>query len=116
MQANIATMTPDGIVVLLAPLPLVDTKSGPHTALTATAIHIAVIASDAQTSDVMCSSQCCRSGTGCCETVDIFDPPFPAPTFARQRGGAIRESAERARLHAQESAQREPGSDRADRQ
>src|SRR5215475_10569420 len=79
MQANIATTTPDGIVVLLAPLPLVDTKSGPHTALTATAIHIAVIASDAQTSAVMCSSQCCRSGTECCETVDIVHPPFPAP-------------------------------------
>jgi hypothetical protein len=56
-------MTPDGIVVLFPPL-LVDTKSGPQTALTATAIHIDVIANDAQTSAVMYSSQCSRSGIG----------------------------------------------------
>jgi hypothetical protein len=40
---------PDGMVELLPSL-LVPTKSGPQTAVTATAIHIAVIASDAQTS------------------------------------------------------------------
>ena len=49
MVANSATKIPDGMVVLLPSL-LDPTKSEPQTAVTATAIHIAVIASDAQTS------------------------------------------------------------------
>jgi len=47
MHANRATAIPDGTVVLFVPEPLVDTKFGPQTAATETAIHIAVIASDA---------------------------------------------------------------------
>jgi len=50
MDANIATAIPEGMVVLFVPDPLEETKSGPHTALTATAIHIAKIASEAHTS------------------------------------------------------------------
>jgi hypothetical protein len=50
IAANIATAIPDGIVVLLVPDPLEETKSGPHTALTATANHIAVTASEAHIS------------------------------------------------------------------
>ncbi|MCE3286578.1 MAG: hypothetical protein K0S64_184 [Gaiellaceae bacterium] len=50
MDANIATAIPDGMVVLSVPDPLEETKSGPHTALTATATHIAEIASDAHIS------------------------------------------------------------------
>jgi hypothetical protein len=49
-HAKIATKIPDGIVVLLDPDPVVDTKSGPQTAVAATAIHIDVIASDAHAS------------------------------------------------------------------
>jgi hypothetical protein len=49
MDANSATKMPDGMVELLPSL-LDPTKSGPQRAVTETAIHIAVIASDAQTS------------------------------------------------------------------
>ena len=49
MVANSPTKIPDGMVELLPSL-LDPTKSEPQTAVTATAIHIAVIASDAQTS------------------------------------------------------------------
>jgi hypothetical protein len=48
IDANSATPIPDGMIVLLDPL--VDTKFGPHKARTDTAIHIAVIAREAQTS------------------------------------------------------------------
>ena len=48
--ANIPMMIPEGMVVVLAPDPLVDTKSGPQTAAIATAIHIAKMARDAQVS------------------------------------------------------------------
>ena len=50
IEANTATAIPDGIVVVLAPEPLDETKSGPHTALIATALHMAKIASDAHIS------------------------------------------------------------------
>jgi hypothetical protein len=50
MAANIATAIADGMVVLLVPGPLEDTKAGPQTALTATAIHIAATASEAHIS------------------------------------------------------------------
>jgi hypothetical protein len=43
-------MIPEGIVVVLAPEPLVETKSGPQTAEIATATHMAKIASDAHAS------------------------------------------------------------------
>ena len=49
MVANIATAIPEGIVVPLPSL-LWETRSGPHTEATATAIHIAAIASDAHVS------------------------------------------------------------------
>ena len=44
---------PEGIVVVLDPEPLVDTKSGPQTAEIATATHIAKMASDAHVSVTM---------------------------------------------------------------
>ncbi len=46
-MARAATKMPDGIVVELVPAPFVETKSGPQTALTATTIHMTVIARDA---------------------------------------------------------------------
>ena len=49
-MANIATMIPDGIVVVLDPEPLVDTKAGPQTAEIATVTHIAKMANDAHVS------------------------------------------------------------------
>ena len=76
MHANRATMTPDGIVVLLPPAPLLATRSGPHTAETATATHIAVIAKDAHVSATRsCTVRGRRSATtpdGGCEIVDTF--------------------------------------------
>jgi hypothetical protein len=48
--ANIAMMTPEGIVVLFVPAPLLATKSGPHTVANATEIHIAKIPSEAHIS------------------------------------------------------------------
>src|SRR5206468_639755 len=47
---NNATKIPEGIVTVCTPEPLLATKSGPHTAVTDTAIHIAVIASEPHTS------------------------------------------------------------------
>jgi hypothetical protein len=72
IAANIATAIPDGIVVLFVE-PLEDTKSGPQTALTATAIHIAAMASDAHISATKSEDQPLRSVTraGGCEIVDI---------------------------------------------
>jgi hypothetical protein len=43
-------MIPEGIVVVLDPEPLVDTKSVPQTAEIATATHIAKMANDAHVS------------------------------------------------------------------
>jgi hypothetical protein len=48
MEANSATAIPDGMVVLFDPL--VETKFGPQIAQSDTAIHMAVMDSDAQTS------------------------------------------------------------------
>jgi len=47
------------MVVVVAPEPLVETKSGPHTALIATVLHIAKIASDAHISR---TSSCDHTG------------------------------------------------------
>jgi hypothetical protein len=73
MAAKNATMTPDGIVALSLPPLLVVTRSGPQTAVTATATHIAVIAREAHTSRTISEAQP-RSGTapeGECECVLI---------------------------------------------
>jgi hypothetical protein len=56
IEANSATAMPEGMVVLLVPPPLVETKSGPQAALQATAIHIAAIASEAHISRTWSSS------------------------------------------------------------
>ena len=52
IEANTPTVIPEGMVVVFVPLPLVETKSGPQTALQATAIHIVAIASDAHIADM----------------------------------------------------------------
>jgi hypothetical protein len=72
IDAKIATATADGMVVLFVGL-LLDTKSGPHTAATATAIHIATIASDAHISVTKNRVQCSSLVTcvGACGMVDI---------------------------------------------
>jgi hypothetical protein len=44
--ANIATMIPEGMVVVLEPDPLVATKSGPQIEAIATAVHIAKMSGD----------------------------------------------------------------------
>jgi hypothetical protein len=77
IAANIATAIPDGIVVWFVGL-LDDTKSGPQTALTATAIHMAAIASDAHISATKSEDQPGRSVTrvGGCEMVDIAFTSF----------------------------------------
>jgi hypothetical protein len=75
MVANIATAIPEGIVVLLEPAPLVDTKSGPQIVAIATAIHIAKIASDAHISTTRTRWDQCRvsgeTAVGGCEIVDM---------------------------------------------
>jgi hypothetical protein len=73
MNANSATKTPVG---MLEPLPslLWKTALGPQTEATATAIHIAKIASDAHISRARSSTVHPRSETvplGGCEIVDI---------------------------------------------
>jgi hypothetical protein len=93
MDANTATAIPDGIVVLLPPGPLLETKSAPHTALTATAIHIATIASDAHISVARsCKDQRLLSGIARadgCEMVDISHL-LPGATFAHGMSMDIR--------------------------
>jgi hypothetical protein len=95
IDANTATAIPDGMVVLFPPL-LVDTKSGPHTALTATTTHIAMMATDAHIS--VTSSRADRSPrsapapTGPCERADISHL-LPGPTFSPPLHRAIRGSA-----------------------
>ena len=67
-------MIPEGIVVALAPEPLVETKAGPHTAEIATAAHMAKMASDAQVSVTTTRVQWRVSdgiSVGGCEMVDI---------------------------------------------
>jgi hypothetical protein len=61
MDANMATAIPEGMVVLSEPDPLEETKSGPHTALTATATHIAEIAREAHISLMRSSDDVPRS-------------------------------------------------------
>lgn len=56
-----ATAIPEGMVVLSEPDPLEATKSGPHTALTATATHIAEIAREAHISLMRSSDDVPRS-------------------------------------------------------
>jgi hypothetical protein len=79
MAANIATAIPEGMVVLFVPDPLEETKSGPQTALTATAIHIAKIASEAHTSLTTKIADHPGSRTapvGGCEMVDTSHTSF----------------------------------------
>jgi hypothetical protein len=92
--ANTAMAIPDGMVVLFVPEPFTETKSGPHTALTATTTHIATIASDVHVSATRNWADHCRfSGASCvgwCETVDIPHllprlQAFMAPPVAHQR-------------------------------
>jgi hypothetical protein len=77
-NANNATTIPDGMVVLCVPAPLVETKSGPHTALTDTATHITTIASDPHISRRRRSEarpRCSIDPAGRCEIVDMSTPP-----------------------------------------
>ena len=74
IEANSATAIPEGMVVVFVPLPVVETKSGPQTALQVTAIHIAVIASEAHISRTWSTSNQLCSGVdraGGCERLDM---------------------------------------------
>jgi hypothetical protein len=90
MDAKRATATPEGMVVLDVPAPLVETKSGPQIALTETATHIAVIASDAHISLMRKSAAHVPSwmdAAGGCEMLDMSrllsqeKPPWHAPVL-----------------------------------
>jgi hypothetical protein len=96
MDANSATGTADGIVVLL-PLASVDTKSAPATAVTSTDSQTMAIAIDAQSSRTSWTGQPRRSFTGTegsCEIVDITHllsrPPLTGPPVRRIRDAADR--------------------------
>ena len=92
MEAKSATAIPDGMVVLFVPLPVVETKSGPQAALQATAIHIAVIASEAHISRTWSTSNQLCSGVdraGWCERLDMAHLLSEA-RLAGPRAGGIR--------------------------
>src|SRR5262245_60733342 len=114
IDANSATKTPSGIVDPLPSL-LWKTASGPQTDATATAIHIAKIASDAHMSRARSSQVHPRSDTvsvGGCEIVDIshllprHHPSSPRSRVHRgQRGTRVRIDGSRRGAH---SAHRSP--------
>ena len=80
---------------MIEPLPstLLNLASGPQIAVMGTAIHMAVIASDAHISGMSRSDdhrgRSCTTREGSCDMVDIFYTPFKA-RFSRRRPEVIR--------------------------
>ena len=83
-ESEDVTKTAVGMVELL-PSVLLNLASGPQIAVTKTAIHIAVIASDAHISGTSRSdrrSRSWRTSEGSCVIVDISYTSLPKPTLA----------------------------------
>jgi hypothetical protein len=96
-NANTVTKTAVGMLELL-PSVLLNLASGPQIAVTNTATHMAVIASDPHTSGMSRSDHRGRSWTtpeGSCDIVDISFTPFRNPILTQKRLAAIRAAPDR---------------------
>src|SRR6185436_16936501 len=86
------TMIPEGMVVVLAPAPLMATKSGPKMEQNSTASHIAVMANEAHISLTSTREnhrgRSAAVGGACADTVDMSNTSFHSRGSRRRRPGA----------------------------